>query len=228
MPAGAGRSIAGSSGPNATLGYIAPFVVYVGMIALPLPPQLLFPIRFFIVLAVIWMFSRPYIDLRPSYFVASVGIGIAVFGIWIAPDLLFGYRHHWLFENYLFGKANSTLDPSLQHDYFFLAIRVLSSVALVPVLEELFWRGWLMRWLIRNDFETVPLGTYQAGAFWIPALLFAAEHGPYWEVGLIAGIVYNWWIIRTKNQADCILAHAVTNGVLAIYVLAAAQWQYWL
>ena len=48
------------------------------------------------------------------------------------------------------------------------------------------------------------------------------------KLPLAAGIVYNWWIIRTRNLWDCILAHAVTNGVLAVYVIVAGQWQYWL
>lgn len=218
-----------SVGRNATVAYVAPFLTYVVMFAIPLPPQLLHPIRFVIVLAVILLLSWPFFSLKPSHTLASIGIGIAVFLIWIAPDLLFGYRHFWLFENSLLGRVTSSLSPALRHDYFFLTIRVLSSMALVPILEELFWRGWLMRWLINNrDFLKVPLGTYQAAAFWIVAVLFASEHGVYWEVGLLAGIIYNWWIIRTKNLADCILAHAVTNGVLAVYVLSSGQWQYWL
>ena len=65
----------------------------------------------------------------------------------------------------------------------------------------------------------MPLGKYVPSAFWIVAVLFASEHGPYWEVGLAAGIIYNWWMVRTRNLADCILAHAVTNGLLAVYVL---------
>jgi len=214
---------------NPTVAYIAPFVIYVGMFAIPLRPEVLHPIRFVIVLAAILLVSRPFLSLKPSHTLGSITIGIAVFLIWIGPDLLFGYRHFWLFENPLMGKAASSLDPALRHDYFFLTIRVLSSMALVPILEELFWRGWLMRWLINNrDFLKVPLGTYQVSAFWIVALLFASEHGAYWEVGLLAGIIYNWWIIRTKNLADCILAHAVTNGTLAAYVLSSGQWQYWL
>jgi len=215
-------------GRNPTVGYVAPFAAYVAFLAVPLPPQWLFPVRFVLVLALILLYSRPYLSLETSATLASIGIGIAVFGIWIGPDLLFGYRHHWLFENSILGKAGSSLDPSLQHDAFFLTIRVLSSVALVPVLEELFWRGWLMRWLIDIDFLKVPLGNYQTKAFWLVAILFASEHGSYWEVGLLAGIIYNWWIVRTKTLADCILAHAVTNGILAIYVMAAGQWQYWL
>jgi uncharacterized protein len=211
-----------------SVAYIAPFLIYVAMIGLPLAPQILFPVRSVLVLAAILVLSRPYLSLRPSHTLASIGVGIAVFIIWVAPDKLFAYRHFWLFDNSFLGHPASSLAPAIQQDSFFLVVRVFSSVALVPVLEELFWRGWLMRWLINRQFLKVPLGTYQTGAFWMVAVLFGSEHGPYWEVGLIAGIVYNLWIVRTKNLADCILAHAVTNGALAVYVLAAGQWQYWL
>jgi CAAX prenyl protease-like protein len=213
---------------SATVGYVAPFLIYVLMIPMPLPPEWLWPIRFAIVLAVILFVSRPFLSLRPSHAWASIAIGAAVFLVWIGPDVLFGYRHHWLFENSLIGKAGSSLAPSLQHDYFFLSIRIMSSVLLVSVVEELFWRGWLLRWLIDSDVLKVPLGAYQAASFWIVALLFASEHGSYWDVGFLAGIIYNWWIVRVKNLADCILAHAVTNGLLAIYVLAGRHWEYWL
>jgi CAAX prenyl protease-like protein len=107
-------------------------------------------------------------------------------------------------------------------------LRCASSALLIPIVEELFWRGWMMRWLIDRHFLQVPLGKYSASAFWIVAVLFASEHGPYWEVGLAAGIVYNWWIIRTGNLADCMLAHGVTNAMLGGYVLLTDQWQYWL
>ncbi len=74
----------------------------------------------------------------------------------------------------------------------------------MPILEELFWRGWMMRWLIDSGFQKVPLGNYVPSAFWLVAVLFASEHGPYWEVGFVAGIIYNWWMVRTRNLADCI------------------------
>lgn len=217
-----------SSSLRPTVAFVAPFLIYAGMIVLPLSPEVLFPVRFVVVLAALVFASRPYISLKPSHALASVGVGIFVFVIWIGPDLLFGYRHHWLFENAITGQATSSLPPALRGNVLFLAVRVLSSVALVPVLEELFWRGWLMRWWINREFLGVRLGTYQAGAFWLVAVLFASEHGPYWDVGLAAGIIYNLWMLQTRNLADCILAHAVTNGTLAAYVLAAGQWQFWL
>jgi len=125
-------------------------------------------------------------------------------------------------------SAVTSITPGLKTNVPFLVVRILGTSIVVPIVEELFWRGWLMRWLIDKNFLKVPLGQYVPSAFWIVAVLFASEHGPFWEVGLAAGIIYNWWIIRTKNLADCILAHAVTNAVLAAYVIKAGQWQYWL
>jgi hypothetical protein len=221
-----------AAGRRATVAYIAPFLVFIGFMAIDaaihLPADWYYAMRFLAVLLTIAFVSRPVLSFRAGFPLASIGIGIAVFLIWIGPDLLFGYRHHWLFDNSLTGAAASSIPPALKRNVMFIVLRVASSVALVPVLEELFWRGWLMRWLIAKDFLKVPLGTYTPTAFWIVAVLFASEHGPYWEVGLAAGIVYNWWIVHTRNLADCMLAHAVTNGLLSVYVLTTGQWQYWL
>ena len=84
-----------------------------------------------------------------------------------------------------------------------------------------------MRWIISPRFEQIKLGAYGAASFWITAVLFASEHGAYWDVGLIAGVAYNWWMIRTKSLGDLILAHAVTNGCLCAYVVATHHWEYW-
>lgn len=216
-----------------TRAYVAPFAVYIAMLALerwiPLPVPAVHALRLLIIAALILALSRPLLREWPSHPWASIVLGVAVFLIWIGPDLLFGYRHFWLFENVLTGKPSSRFAPVLRHDPFFLTVRLLTTVGIVPIIEELFWRGWLMRWLVDSrEFRKVPLGAYQPLAFWAVAALFASEHGPFWEVGLLAGIIYNFWIVRTRNLADCILAHAATNGALAIYVLISGQWQYWL
>jgi uncharacterized protein len=219
---------------RATLAYTVPFLAYVGLMAaervLGVPPAWGYAVRCAAAVAAIAIFSRGAIPRRPSHALASVGVGIVVFLIWIGPDALFGpgYRHSLLFENSLTGRAEGTLPAGLLQNPGFLALRTLGSLALVPVLEELFWRGWLMRWIINSEFLKVPVGQYAPAAFWTVAALFAAEHGSYWEVGFLAGIVYNWWVVRTRNLADAVLAHAVTNGLLAAYVIAFGRWQYWL
>jgi uncharacterized protein len=217
---------------RATAGYNAPFLVFVILMAidrsLKPPAGWFYPVRFAIVGLQILTVSRPFFSLRPTRPVASILLGAAVFLIWIGPDVLFGYRHFWLFENSITGKAQTSLADPSQLSLIFLVLRVTTSALLVPILEELFWRGWMMRWIIRPEFTGVPFGAYTPMSFWVVALLFASEHGPYWEVGLLAGIIYNWWAVRTKSIADCILAHAVTNAILSAYVLSTNSWQYWL
>ncbi len=218
---------------RATAAYVAPFLVFLGVLAIErafgVPASLAYTVRFVTTLAAVFVFSRGFIPWRPSRPLLSAALGAAVFFLWIGPDLWFGpaYRHSWLFENPLTGFAASSLAHAVQQNGF-LALRITSATLLVPVVEELFWRGWVMRWLIQGEFLKVPIGRYTPSSFWITAVLFASEHGPYWEVGLIAGILYNAWVVRTRNLADCILAHAVTNGMLAAYVVIRGQWQYWL
>ena len=195
----------------------------------PLPELTDQILRVTVMTAVLWFIARPVIDLRVRHLAATLAIGIAVFVVWVAPDLLItGYRHFWLFDNAVVGKAATSLSTAAITSWPVLALRMMRAVIIVPIVEELFWRAWLMRWLIDNDFEKVPLGRYSAQSFWMVAVLFASEHGSYWDVGLAAGIIYNWWMVRTRSLGDLILAHAVTNGILGAYVIAAGKWEYWL
>jgi len=212
--------------------YVVPFAAFLVLLALaahlPGGAGFHYPLRVVLVTGILLTWSRGVIELRASRWVSSALVGAGVFLIWIAPDALWpGYRSHWLLQNSLTGSVTSSIPDSVRTDFLFLGFRIVGSAILVPIVEELFWRGWLMRYLISRRFESLPLGTWTWGAFWISALLFASEHGAFWDVGLAAGVIYNWWMIRTRSLADCILAHAVTNACLAAYVLAFGQWQYW-
>ncbi len=212
--------------------YITPFLIFVVLLAIaaqfPLDPRWEGPSRVLflaIVCAICWPRE---LSLEPARPLGAVVVGIGVFALWIAPDLLFpGYRQGLLFSNSVVGHLHSSIQSSALRDPWVLAWRTIRAVIIVPVVEELFWRGWLMRWLISTDFRRVPLGAYSPFAFVVTALLFASEHGSYWDVGLLTGIIYNAWMVRSKSVASCILMHAVTNGLLSAYVIATAQWQYW-
>ena len=214
--------------------YVAPFLTFIAIMAIEkatgLPTVWMYPLRAVATLAVLLAVSRAPLAKRPAQPFASIVLGALVFALWVGPDVVFGpgYRHFWLFQNSITGAAASSIPIVLRRSVWFLALRTASCALLVPPVEELFWRGWAMRWVIAGDFQKVPLGTYQAAAFWLVALMFAAEHGPYWEVGLATGVVYNWWMVRTRTLWDCIIAHAVTNALLSGYILATHQFQYWL
>jgi hypothetical protein len=211
------------------LGYTLPFAIFIGFLAIGSFFPVSQVVRFFAILAVLAVFSRGLLPARPSRWIASVFLGVAVFFIWIGPDVLIpGYRNSVLFSNSIVGHPQGSTLPADKASLLFLIFRVLGSVIMVPIIEELFWRGWLMRWIGHPHFTKIPFGTYHPEAFWLVAILFASEHGSYWDVGLVTGIIYNWWAIRTKNLTDCVIAHAVTNACLAVYVIGWGQWQYWL
>jgi CAAX prenyl protease-like protein len=218
-------------GPSAP--YVIPFGVFMLLLAvqsyIPLPQNAEYALRCAILIAVLWYFSRDVISFRLVNPIGSVALGVAVFLIWIGPDALIpGYRQHWLFQNSITGQASGTIDSATRSDMVALFFRSFRAVILVPIIEELFWRAWALRWIARTDFEAMPLGTYTTMSFWVVAGLFAAEHGPYWEVGLICGVLYNWWMGKTRSLGDLILTHAVTNGVLCAYVIATGKWEYWM
>lgn len=214
------------------LPYVVPFASIEVFLAVqtyfPLSPVVEYPARVVLLAAVLWFFSRDVIDLRAKHKVETAVLGVAVFAIWIGPDMLFpAYRQHWLFQNGLTGKIGNPVPEAVLRMPVVLWSRIIRAVVLVPIIEELFWRAWLMRWLISPQFGKIPLGTYQFAAFALTAILFAAEHGPYWDVGLVCGIIYNWWMVRTRSLGDCILVHAVTNACLCGYVVATRHWEYW-
>lgn len=211
--------------------WIAPFALFLSLLFLSKQVSLgwwEFPVWLAVMSGAIWFFSRDVLDLRSPRWAQSALLGVAVFALWVAPDLLIpGWRNHWIFQNPMLGSVGASFPQPLREDVWALLFRSIRAAVIVPVVEELFWRGWLMRWLIRSDFQSVPLGAYTRSSFWFTALLFASEHGPYWEVGLAAGIAYNWWMVRTKSLGDCIVAHGVTNAVLSAYVILTGCWEYW-
>lgn len=214
--------------------YVAPFVVFMLCLglgsAVPLAQPWESVVWVGVVAATIWFTSRHLVaGLRFPHWAGSVLVGVGVCALWVAPDALIpGWRESWIFQNSITGKVKLSIAPAELADPLVLWLRVVRAALLVPILEELFWRGWLPRWIQNSAFERVPLGRYTTFAFVVTALLFASEHGPFWEVGLLAGIVYNWWMWRTRSLGDLVLAHAVTNACLAGYVLATKQWQFWM
>jgi uncharacterized protein len=201
------------------------------LMVLPHPalrPQWEWPLVVVFMAAVCLLCWPPEISPWPKQWLASIAVGAGVFLLWIGPEVLWpGYRNLLPFANSIVGHTHSSIPPEGLRSGWVLAWRSLRAVLIVPIAEELFWRGWLMRWLIDNNFRKVPMGAYAPLAFWATAVLFGSEHGPYWDVGFITGIVYNLWMIRSKSLADCILMHGVTNGLLSVYVIAYTQWQYW-
>ena len=216
-----------------SLPYVAPFATFMVLLILgprlPIPGRVEAVLRVALVTAVLLLCSRQVISLKVRHWATSIALGIGVFTLWIAPDVLFpDFRSSWLFTNGLTGKVEGTVPVEVRHDTLVLSLRFARAAILVPIVEELFWRGWLPRWIDHmEDFRKIPLGQFTTASFLLTALLFASEHGAMWDVGLAAGLLYNFWMRRTRSLGDLILAHAVTNACLSAYVLSRGRWEYW-
>lgn len=227
-------TVAVEEAPVATrmLEWVGPFAIFAIWLLvdkrLPITNPAKEIVRDLVLVAAILGLSRRVLPRTAPHWRASVGLGIGVFVVWVAPDYLVpGWRENFLFQNGITGHLTTSIPPG-ELTPLMLVLRTTRAALIVPILEELFWRGWLPRWIQDNRVDRVPLGQYTPLAFWATALLFAAEHGPFWEVGLLAGVIYNWWMRRTRSLGDLMLAHGVTNLALSLYVVATAQWAFWM
>ena len=169
-----------------------------------------------IVLVAVWG-SLP--RLAPTHSLSSILVGLLVFATWVILEGTYPV----LGSTEAFDPFEAMDEPQV---YVWIGIRLAGASIVVGVMEEMFWRGFLLRWLVAPNFRKVPLGTFTWLSFAITSVFFALEHNR-WLVGLLAGIAYNLWFFRTKSLYACVVAHTVTNLALGIYVLATARWGFW-
>jgi len=181
--------------------------------------------RVAVVAALLFAFRRYYVEidsrelLNARHGLISIVTGIVVFALWIKMD--------WTLSTQ---AAPPGFDPRVLGDgpgrWIMIAVRCIGAVIVVPIMEELFWRSFLLRYLIDNDFMKVAIGRLTWFSLLATTLLFGLEHR-YLFAGMMAGALLSLVYYLTRSIAHCILCHAVANLGLAIYVLTTAQWQFW-
>ncbi len=165
-----------------------------------------------------WPLQRWQPPTRPVWW---LGAGIAIFLLWIAPQEVFaaaprldGFRPDFAQEGWL----------RILH----IALRWLRLVVVVPMIEEIFWRGFVPRYVAQADFQQLPLEKFQPLGFGISTLCFALSHwGPDFFCALCAGAVYGFVACKSGRLSSCVLAHALTNLLLGIYLTLSGQWGFW-
>jgi CAAX prenyl protease-like protein len=110
--------------------------------------------------------------------------------------------------------------------YVFLVIRFLGLAMIVPILEEFFLRGFLMRFVISDRWWEVPFGTVTTTSLVVGTLVPVLYH-PEKLAALVWFSLVSWLMVRTKNIWDCVAAHSVTNLLLGIYVVTSGAWHLW-
>lgn len=181
----------------------------------------IFPLQTVLCGALVFAFRHQYELSRPRGVVFAVAIGALSLAVWIAPQEALGFPPR------LDGFDPGFFAPGWPYSLSLL-FRFLRLVVVVPFLEEIFWRGFLLRYVIREDFENVPFGTFNWASFGIVTLCFGLAHwGPDFVPALIVGALFNLVAIRTRSLSVCVLTHAVTNLLLGGYIMATRQWGFW-
>jgi CAAX prenyl protease-like protein len=185
----------------------------------------LYPAKIIVVILSLIFFGKSYPEFRLRdvntlrHTAVSIGTGVIVFILWINMNLPFA-----TFGTIRGYDPTSIEGPSMK--IFIISFRLLGAAVVVPVMEEIFWRSFLIRYIVNPEFVEVPVGYFTWGSFFAVTILFGMEHN-LWLAGMMAGAAYNLVLYHTKSITHCIIAHAVTNLALGVYVLFSGQWQFW-
>lgn len=219
----------------AALARIVPFALFMLLLALrgALPednawgvdPRWLYALNLLVVGGALAWYWKGYGEFRrqnlPTAAEAGLGVavGLAVFGLWIVLDA------PWMqLAEPTAGFVPVTPDGRL--DWPLIAVRWLGATLLVPVMEELFWRSFLMRWVEDARFEGVDPRRVGLKAIALSTFVFMLAH-TLWLAAIVAGLAYAWLYVRTGKLWVAVLAHAVTNGALGVWVVITRNWAFW-
>ncbi|MCC7596627.1 CAAX prenyl protease-related protein [Janthinobacterium sp. FW305-129] len=182
----------------------------------------LYAVKIGVVLGLLLYWRRSYTELLwtplgARAILGALASGVVVFLLWINLDA------GWM----RIGNADG-YDPRTDGriEWSLVLLRIAGAALVVPVMEELFWRSFLLRWLDKPDFLRAAPRQASAKAFAISVLLFGFEHN-LWLAGMVAGAAYSVLYMRSQSLWSPILAHGVTNGVLGLWIISGGHWNYW-
>jgi exosortase E/protease (VPEID-CTERM system) len=207
---------------NPTAAYLMPFlaVLIAGTLAHAMSSgfEILYPLRLFAGLAVLYGYRQGLKDLDYRCTWRGPLIGVAVFTVWMAAA-------RYVLKPAAMPVALGEL-PGPWRDGW-MVCRAAAAIVTVPIVEELAYRGFLLRRLLSAEFETLPFSAVRWPQLLLTALVFGAAHGSMWLPGAIAGVCYGAVVMRTGRIGESIAAHATTNGLIALCVIFGTQWQLW-
>jgi len=189
---------------------------------LDFPEYWIYPAQTILCGALLLWFWREYEFRAARRIVFSAAMALLIFALWIAPQEFLG------FPSRLAGFNPETFSSQPTMYWATITFRFLRLVVVVPLVEEIFWRGFLLRYFVNEKFHAVPFGTFSWLSFAAATVGFGFAHTRAdWIVAFLAGALFNCVAYRTKSLASCVLAHAITNLLLGLWIMKTGQWGFW-
>jgi CAAX prenyl protease-like protein len=168
---------------------------------------------------IVWM--RPLVEeIRWRCSWEAVAAGVGVFALWVGLD---PHYPKWIGATEAWNPAR---DFGGWAGWFFVAVRIVGSSLVVPPLEEVFYRSFLYRYVMKPDFLGVPLASFAWTPLLVTSAIFGLAHRE-WLAGLLCGLAYQWLVIRKGRLGDAMTAHAITNLLLGGWVVWKGAWHFW-
>lgn len=217
---------------GAWIGYVVPMALFMVLTLLEgsvgKPNYVwLYIAKTLVVSATLIAFRAPLRDYRfeARALLPGLLVGLAVFAEWLLLTPLtseHGALHLPLGSRVAF-DPNTLGEP--QH-ILFLVFRLYGLAVMVPLMEELFWRSFLIRYITTEKFLSIAPWAFSWGAFGAVCGAFALSH-PEWLAALVCAGAYGLLLRQSRSLFACFVAHATTNLALGLYVLTTRQWAYW-
>ena len=196
------------------------------------PDQLFYPIQTVACLGVLAFFWKHYeFQWSRKIWVGALA-GFIGIGFWLLPTTLYDWlgmtgKPDGFFEK-LTGLAprREGFDPGVFENpaayWTSLILRMVRAVIVVALVEEIFWRGFLMRFLLDmdGDYWKVPFGKPAKISFVVVTLVFVLAHAPIDYAGAIVyGSLTYAVAVYTKSLLACVVMHGVANATMGVYAL---------
>jgi exosortase E/protease (VPEID-CTERM system) len=208
------------NGPNPAAAYLVPFLAVVGTALVTgvfsSGFDWLYPLRVVAGALALWVCRKAYTGWRWTLSWQALAIRAGTALLWI---VLVSFQAPANRE----ATALSEDVPAVWAALWW-CFRGVGYVVIMPVIEELAFRGYLLRRLQAADFEEVSPGRFSWLSFLVSSGAFGALHGRCWLAGTTAGMLFALALYRRGRLADAVTAHAATNSLIAAYVLATGNW----
>ena len=242
-PTGGMGTVSGASQPlfeqsgesPATRAYLLPFLAILAAASVSILAtgtfDWLYPLRFIaaaIALCIFWPVLKK-LNWRFGWF--GPAAGVAVFLLWIAPTWIasLGWAHQPAVSH--LGSDLAALSPAAR--WAWIAFRVAAAVVTVPICEELAFRGYLARRFVSREFDQVSFTGLTALSIGLSSVVFGLEHmrnlmdWQHLALGALAGLAFATVLRRRGRMGDAVVAHTVSNLLLAAWVLGFGDWAQW-
>jgi uncharacterized protein len=203
------------------------------------PEHWVYPLQCVVVGAVLWWWRGSYV-LKPWRGLGwAVLLGLLGIVAWVLPAWWFAGAGvaeppgwwEWLglverkdgFDPTIFPVGGGAFWTTV-------VLRFVRMVLVVPLVEELCWRGFLMRYVQagEREFTVVPFGRHSWAAFWVVTLAVTLVHEQSdWLAAFVWGCLMYALAVRTKSLGACVVMHAVGNLALGLYVMRTGLWGFW-